>query len=93
MIVGVCTYDLRIAQAHSLKDKRRVLKSLLERLGGRFNAAVAELDYHDVPQMALIGAAVISNSKNHASEMLDKIDKFIESDHQVEIISVSREIY
>ena len=93
MIIGTRTYDLRIAQARSLKDKRSVLKSLLTRLGGRFNAAVAELEDHDLHQQSLIGVAVISNSKSHAAEMLDKISRFIESEPEIEVGGVSTEIY
>ncbi|MCL2678454.1 MAG: DUF503 domain-containing protein [Clostridiales bacterium] len=93
MIIGVRTFDLRIAQAHSLKEKRRVLKSLLERAGGRFNASLAELEHHDLHQRALIGAAVLSNEKSHAGEMLDRIGRFIESEPEVEITAVYTEIY
>ena len=93
MIIGASTYDLHIQQAHSLKDKRSVLKSLMKRTKGRFNVSIAELDYHDTHQRALIGVAVISNSKKHAAEMLDNVGRFIESGFEVEISLISTEIY
>ena len=48
--IGVLTLELHIEAAHSLKEKRHVVKSLKERLRGRFNVAVSEIDYHDVWQ-------------------------------------------
>ena len=47
MIVGVCTIELRLREAHSLKEKRQVLKSIITRVKNNFNVAIAEVDYQD----------------------------------------------
>ena len=46
--IGVITLELRLDESHSLKDKRQVVKSLKDRLRGKFNVAVAEIDYQDL---------------------------------------------
>jgi len=44
-VIGVLTLELRLENSHSLKDKRHVVQSLKDRLRGKFNVAVAEIDY------------------------------------------------
>ena len=55
MPVGLLTLELHIADAQSLKDKRQILRSLKDRLRGKFNVAVAELEYHDTWQRSVVG--------------------------------------
>ena len=59
--VGILTLELRLDDAHSLKDKRHTVKSLKDRLRGKFNVAVSEIDYQDLWQRSLI-SAVLSKS-------------------------------
>jgi uncharacterized protein YlxP (DUF503 family) len=54
MIVGVCTIELRLRETRSLKDKRQVLKSIITRVKNNFNVAIAEVDYQDKWQRALL---------------------------------------
>jgi len=63
MPVGVLTLELELPYAHSLKDKRAVLRKMRDRLRARFNVAVAELDHQDVWQRATLGVVSISNSQ------------------------------
>lgn len=79
MVVGVGYVSVRIFESHSLKDKRRVVKSLVERMRSRFNASVAEVDYLDSWQMAGIAFTCVSNSSAHADQMLAEIVKFVEA--------------
>ena len=64
MIVGVCTIELRLHDAHSLKSKRQVLKSITSRVKNKFNVAIAEVDDQDVWQRAVLGVAVVSTGRN-----------------------------
>ena len=64
MPVGVMTLEIRIPYAHSLKEKRAVLRKVRERLRHRFNVAVAELDHQDVWQRATLGVVSISSSRS-----------------------------
>ncbi len=63
MPVGVLTLEIQIPYAHSLKEKRAVVRKIRDRLRARFNVAVAELDHQDVWQHATLGVVSISESQ------------------------------
>jgi len=69
--IGVLTLELRIPDAHSLKEKRHHVLSLKERLRHKFNVSVAEIDYQDVWQRALLLVVVVSSSRQFARQVLD----------------------
>lgn len=79
MTVGLLHIDLLIPEARSLKDKRRVVKSLKAQIRNRYNCSVAETDYHDLWQRARICIAVVSNESRHANTQLNEILRFTES--------------
>ena len=78
MIVGVARVTLNLPGAHSLKEKRGVVKSLLARLQNRFNVSAAEVEANDVWGTAVIGIVCASTSGRHADEMLASAVRFIE---------------
>src|SRR3990170_158775 len=78
MVVGVCRLWLRLPDNHSLKGKRQVVRSIVERVSQRFNVAIAEVEDHDRWQMASIGFCCVSNSAQHADEVLARGVAFIE---------------
>ncbi len=63
--IGVLTLEIRVENSHSLKDKRHVVKSLKDRLRHKFNVSVAEIDYQDLWQRALIAAVTVSSDHAH----------------------------
>jgi len=73
MPVGLLTLELHMPNAQSLKDKRQVLRSLKDRLRGRFNVAVAELDHEDTWQRSVIGVVTVSNEESHVQDSLQHI--------------------
>jgi uncharacterized protein YlxP (DUF503 family) len=73
MPVGLLMLELYLPEAHSLKDKRQVLRSLKDRLRRHFNVAVAELDFHDVWQSSLVGVVTLSNAEQHVEESLQLV--------------------
>src|SRR4051812_36491752 len=79
MVIGVGYVTLHILESHSLKEKRRGVRSLVERARQRFNASVAEVDHLDSWQVAGIGFTCVSNSGAHADKMLAEIITFIEN--------------
>ncbi len=81
MIVGVCRLTLSIAGSYSLKDKRRVVKSLVERVRHRYNVAVAEVDEHEIWNAAVVGVCAVSTGSAHVREILDHIVAFVENGH------------
>ena len=93
MNVGVGKVSLRIPENMDLKGKRQVLKSIMGRVRGRFDVAVAEVDDNDMWQAATIGICCISNNKRHSNEVISRVVRFIESSRfDVEILDYSIEI-
>ena len=77
MIVGACRLRLHLPASHSLKDKRRVVRSLTERLRGRFNVSVGEVEEQDRWQIAVIGLATASLDGNAAHALLSQAVDFV----------------
>jgi uncharacterized protein len=72
--IGVLTLELRLEDAHSLKDKRHVVKSLKDRLRQRFNVAVAEIDYQDLWQRAAVAAVTVASDHTRAQQVLQSVE-------------------
>jgi uncharacterized protein YlxP (DUF503 family) len=73
--IGVLTLELRLDDSHSLKDKRQVVKGLKDRLRHKFNVSVAEIDYHDLWQRALLAAVTVSSGHSHAESVLQNVEQ------------------
>jgi uncharacterized protein YlxP (DUF503 family) len=86
----VLTLNLAIFESHSLKDKRRVIKSLKDRLAARFNISIAEVDRLDARQHAVLGIAVVSNDPTYVHGCLDKIVDFVRADPRVSLIDFEK---
>ena len=67
--------ELRIEHAHSLKEKRHVVKSLKDRLRNKFNISVAEIDDQDLHNSAVIAAAAVSSSRDFAEKVLRSVEE------------------
>ena len=92
MIIGTCTVTLRIPWASSLKEKRMVIKSLMDRMKNKFNISVAEVEEQDNHKTAVIGFACVTNETAHANSIIDKVMIFIEDNTEAEIEDEFREI-
>ena len=93
MNVGVCKISLRLPGNLSLKDKRRVLKSITTRVGNQFNVSIAEVDDHDLWQLTTLGICCVSNNRRYTDEVLSKVVNFIAGERfEVEIINCEIEI-
>jgi uncharacterized protein YlxP (DUF503 family) len=86
VIIGVATWELHVSGCQSLKDKRRVLKSLKDRLHRQFNVSVAETDHHDLWQRAELSAAVVARDRRHAEDVLTSADRVVAAEHHARII-------
>jgi uncharacterized protein len=73
--IAVLTLELRIEGAHSLKDKRQVLRSLKDKLRSSFNVSVAELEHSDLWQRATIGVVSISSSRDYLSGLMQQVER------------------
>ncbi|TDA67510.1 MAG: DUF503 domain-containing protein [Clostridia bacterium] len=92
MLVGVCTIRLHLPEAGSLKDKRRVIKSMLDRIHSRFNVSIAEVEDQDVWQVATLGVAVVSNGEAHIHEVLAAVVNAVDGYRQVEMLEYQVQI-
>lgn len=92
MFVGVLEIDLLLRGNTSLKEKRRVLKSIKDRTSRKFNVSIAEVDYNDLWQRAKLGICCVSNDKVHADRVLSGVVNFIEGNFQAELLDYSIEI-
>jgi uncharacterized protein YlxP (DUF503 family) len=75
MAIAYLTIELRIEAAHSLKDKRQVLRSLKDKLRASFNVSVAELDATDLWQRATVGVVSISGSRDYLRGLMEKVER------------------
>ncbi len=93
-IMQIATAEIRlfIPWVHSLKEKRMVLKSLLDRMRAKFNVSAAEVAEQDIHQIAVLGVAAIAGDSAQADSILDTIIRFIEGATEAEITAVSREM-
>jgi uncharacterized protein YlxP (DUF503 family) len=93
VLVSGCSWDLSLPECRSLKDKRRVVKSLKDRIRGRFNVSVAETAYQDVWTRAQLSVALVTTDGASPDSVLSKVDRFIEGEHRVVILSVDKTRY
>ena len=93
MNVGVCRVKLRFPENLTLKGKRRVLKSITARIRSKFNVSVAEVDDHDLWQLATVGICCVSNNKRYTNEVLSKaVDLIVNGRFEVEVLDYGIEI-
>jgi hypothetical protein len=78
MVIATCVIKLSLGGVYSLKEKRRIVKSILTRLPRQFNVATAEVDYHDVWQTAVIGLVTVGNDTGYLHGLLEKAVAWIE---------------
>lgn len=73
MHIGLLHVRLHIPEARSLKDKRQVVRSILDRARSRYQVSAAEVGENDVLRIAELGFAAVSNSSSHARDVVDQI--------------------
>jgi uncharacterized protein YlxP (DUF503 family) len=92
MIVAVARLILIIHDNNSLKGKRKVVRSLIEKVRHRFDAAIAEVEDHDKWQKAQIGVALVGNDAKLLQSRLQQIMQFVENQHLAEIVDSQVEL-
>ena len=93
MIVGTLKLRFVLRESHSLKDKRRVIKSLKDTLSNKFNVAVAETDEQDVWQTAEIGIATVGTDSSFIQSVLTNVVNYARFFGGVELVDQQQEIY
>jgi uncharacterized protein YlxP (DUF503 family) len=87
MHAAIVRFELHIPSSRSLKEKRAVVKPIVEGIRSRFSLSVAEVGFQDKWQRALIGFAVVSDSYGHAAEVVDTVERWVWSRPDVEVSS------
>ncbi len=74
-VIGVITFELRIDDAQSLKDKRHYVLGLKDRLRAKFNVAVAEIDAQDSWQRGVVACVTVSSDHKYAEQLLQAVER------------------
>jgi uncharacterized protein YlxP (DUF503 family) len=80
MVVSVSVCELHLPATRSLKDKRRVVRGLIDRIHKRYRVSIAETGFHDLHQRAEISLAVVGNGQVEAERMISDIRSMMESE-------------
>lgn len=93
MVIGVLQLELSIGDAMSLKDKRRVVKSVKDRIAHGYNVSIAEVAALDEHRRAVVAVAMVSNDSRYVEGALSKIVDFVRAvptldltDYQIELL-------
>lgn len=92
MTVGLLTIKLRISHAQSLKDKRSVVRGLLDRVSAKFNVAVAETAFQDIWDTAEVSIVTVSTTGRHVNSMLDTVLDYVEATVDADVAETSLEL-
>jgi len=93
VIVGTLKLRFVLRESHSLKDKRRVIKSLKDTLANKFNISVAETDEQDVWQTAVLGVAMVGTDTPFVQSVLTQVVNYARFFGGVELIDQQQELY
>jgi hypothetical protein len=90
MYVAALAVELHLPESHSLKDKRAIIKPVLEGCRRRYQVAAAETGHQELWQRASLAFATVGAQAGHLSEVLDNVDRFVWSFPELEVLSTER---
>jgi uncharacterized protein YlxP (DUF503 family) len=80
MVIAISVFELHLPQARSLKQKRKVIKSLIDRIHGRFRLSIAETGFHDKHQRSQIGMAAVAQGVGDGQRIMQKVRELIDQE-------------
>jgi uncharacterized protein len=89
MVVGALAFELHLPEVHSLKEKRAVVRPIVEGARNRFAVSAAEVDHQDLWQRASVAMAVVSGTESQARDVLDAVERFVWSFPEVEVVDAT----
>ena len=89
VVVGALEFQLHLPDVHSLKEKRAVVRPIVDGARHRFAVSAAEVDHQDKWQRAELGFAAVAGSESHVREVLDAVERFVWSFPEVEVVDSS----
>ena len=93
MLVALERFDLRIRESHSLKQKRHVVKTLINGIRSTFNVSVAEVDHQDLWQRTAIAVAVVGSQEYHLRKVLHEIEQYVDRWAEVELLEAEVSVH
>jgi uncharacterized protein YlxP (DUF503 family) len=92
VIVAVERFDLRIPGCRSLKEKRHVLKTLINQIRSTFGVSVAEVDHQDLWQRAAIAVAAVGAEQHHLRKVMHEVEKLVDRWVEVDVIDADLQL-
>lgn len=92
MKILIMEIELRASWVHSLKEKRTIVKSIIQRLKNKFNISIGEIGNQDNHKSIIIGLSFVCVNRNIAYNVKEKVLDFLEENFETEIINVKEEI-
>lgn len=93
MVVGTLKLEFHLSDNRSLKGKRKVVRSMVDKVRSRFNVAIAEIGSNDKWQKIEIGITTVGNDRRHIDSSLNHIVSFLESQYIARIVDCQLEIF
>lgn len=92
MVLGICQLELLLHENFSLKGKRQVLRSIIQRARKRFNISISEVEDQDLWQRAVLGICAVGNDRQRVNSTLDRVVNFIEHTQLADVANSELEI-
>jgi len=92
MVVGVCCLRLALHDVFSLKEKRSIVKKIIERVRARFPVSIAEVGDNDILRSAQVGFSMVGNDRAYINCCIDNVIDYVESLYLAEIVDQQMEI-
>lgn len=92
MVVGVSRIEIFFPEAHSLKDRRQMIRKIVDKTRMKFNVSIVELAENNLWQRGSVGLAVMGIKKDHVQTVIERIQEYIESLYVGEVVDTWTEI-
>jgi uncharacterized protein YlxP (DUF503 family) len=93
MVVGTLRVEFHLHDSHSLKEKRKIVRSMVDKVKHKFNVAVAEIGSNDKWQKIELGISTVGNDRRHIDSSLNNILLYLESLYLAEMVDSKTEIF
>jgi uncharacterized protein YlxP (DUF503 family) len=93
MVVGTLKIEFYLTDNRSLKGKRKVIRSMVDKVKSRFNVSIAEVGSNDMWQKIELGISAVGNDRRHIDSSLSHVLDFLESLYLAEIVNTEFEIF
>lgn len=92
MVIGLSIFELHLPHARSLKEKRKVVKGLVDRVHQRFKVSIIESGHHDLHQRAEIALALVANSETEAERIFDAVRRLLDEIFEAVVVRWNPEL-